>query len=607
MVDILKNGLKWTFIHSPPLRRTPWNAQLHLTPSKLAIYQEVIQSLLNKGAIEEVHNHNSLGYYSILFLRAKPSGEWRPIIDLKDLNKLILNNTFRMESARSIQQAMTQGLWACSIDLTDAYYHVPINEHFRKYLRFAIAGKVYQFVALPFGLVIAPRIFTDVMLEVARVLRTCGVQVHMYLDDWLFKHQDPEALSLQITATLSLLQQLGLIVNLKKSDLTPNQVVEFVGVLYNLQEGRAYPPPKRVEKIKTHIQDFLLNSQKTAGNWVSLLGLLGSVTDQVPLGRLHTRPLQFHLKAHWSLCSQTKLTPVPVTQEMKEHLQWWINTTALEVGVPLQQFTAEATIFTDASTEGWGAHCNGEEIAGKWDLQHNKHSNLLEMKATIQALKFFGPRLQNKQILIATDNTTVLAYINHQGGTKSSSLMEETTSLFEVARKHQIILRARHIPGRLNVLADKLSRENQVLPTEWSLHQETANWIFKELWEPHVDLFATRENHKLPCYVSPIPDESALQVDALSMNWDNMLVYAYPPTGLIQKVIQKLKTHQCRMILIAPHWPTKPWFPELLALKDRPPLQLPLNQHLLKQPGKLVFHQNLQVLNLHAWSLSHGL
>ena len=241
----MKNGLKWTFIHSPPLRRTPWNAQLHLTPSKLAIYQEVIQALLNKGAIEEVHNHNSLGYYSILFLRAKPSGEWRPIIDLKDLNKLILNNTFRMESARSIQQAMTQGLWACSIDLTDAYYHVPINEHFRKYLRFAIAGKVYQFVALPFGLVIAPRIFTDVMLEVARVLRTCGVQVHMYLDDWLFKHQDPEALSLQITATLSLLQQLGLIVNLKKSDLTPNQVVEFVGVLYNLQEGRAYPPPPR--------------------------------------------------------------------------------------------------------------------------------------------------------------------------------------------------------------------------------------------------------------------------------------------------------------------------------------------------------------------------
>jgi hypothetical protein len=265
-------------------------------------------------------------------------------------------------------------------------------------------------------------------------------------------------------------------------------------------------------------------------------------------------------------------------------------------------------LFTDESTERWGAHLEGQEISGVWnDKDKNLHINPLEMMAFGLAVAHFSARLENKQLLVATDNTTVLVYINHQGGTRSRSLMDETNILFLLILKLGITIRARHIPGRLNVLADKLSRRNQTLPTEWSLHPAVLESIWERWHKPMIDLFATKENNKLSLYVSPVPDEYAFAVDALVIPWDNLSLYAYPPTGLISKVVTKLRASACEMILIAPLWPEKPWYPDLLPLLVEPPVQLPLRSDLLKQPHMPVYHQNPKVLNLHAWRLSNKL
>ena len=54
-----------------------------------------------------------------------------------------------------------------------------------------------------------------------------------------------------------------------------------------------------------------------------------------------------------------------------------------------------------------------------------------------------------------------------------------------------ITLRARHIPGCLNVIADRLSRPNQPIITEWSLHLEVVNLIFRLWGTPVVDRSTT--------------------------------------------------------------------------------------------------------------------
>ena len=118
-----------------------------------------------------------------------------------------------------------------------------------------------------------------------------------------------------------------------------------------------------------------------------------------------------------------------------------------------------------------------------------------------------------------------------------------------------------------------------------------------------IDMFATASNTKLPQYVSPIPDPKAWKIDALSIPWEGLDGYAFCPVAILQKLIQKMNTYPCRMIVIAPGWPAMSWFWDLIELSSQPPLSLPLWKNLLTQPHSQYYHQNLPYLNLHAWLL----
>ena len=78
------------------------------------------------------------------------------------LNKYIQNFKFQMETAASISAAVRSADWAISLDLKDAFFHVPIAPWFRRYLRFSLGSRVYQFRTPCFGLSTAPRVFTRV-------------------------------------------------------------------------------------------------------------------------------------------------------------------------------------------------------------------------------------------------------------------------------------------------------------------------------------------------------------------------------------------------------------------------------------------------------------
>ena len=93
--------------------------------------------------------------------------------------------TFSMETPESIRAQMRLLDWAASIDLSDAYYHIPIHPKFRRFLTFCHRGTLWQFRALSFGLSAAPWIFTRVMEEVKKMAAVHGITMHTYIDDWL--------------------------------------------------------------------------------------------------------------------------------------------------------------------------------------------------------------------------------------------------------------------------------------------------------------------------------------------------------------------------------------------------------------------------------------
>ena len=314
-----------------------------------------------------------------------------------------------------------------------------------------------------------------------------------------------------------------------------------------------------------------------------------------PLRATNIRPIQWHLKNNWRVPeSLEKVIPVSKFLHLEE--------SNVLLGQPLHPLKHALQIFTDASKEGWGAHLDEHTARGQWSLPESKlHINHLELKAVFLALKEFQTLVFNKTVLVATDNTTVVAYINKEGGMKSGSLCALLWRILSWCTRQQVTLRARHIPGRLNVIADKLSRLGQTIQTEWSLHPEVFQAVCSRWHQPQVDLFATRFNNKLPQFVSPVPDPQAWAVDALSLSWEDLDPYAFPPAAILGKVVEKLQDYPCnRIILIAPGWPNMPWFWDLVAMSSQIPLCLPSIPNLVSQPFNQVLHRNLSNLNLHA-------
>ena len=234
---------------------------------------------------------------------------------------------------------------------------------------------------------------------------------------------------------------------------------------------RRLPVRPQVGQGQTHTRALADLNRQDQGpvcpvrQFMSLIGLLTATEKQVHLGRLHMRPIQWHLKNNWRVPeSLEKVIPAP--RSLHPHLRWWLEKSNVLPGQPLHPLKHALQIFTDASKEGWGAQLNERTARGTWSIPESKlHINHLELKAVFLALKEFQDLCSNNIVLVATDNTTVVAYIK-EGGMKLGSLCALLGRILSWCTRKQVTLKARHIPGRLNVIADKLSRLGQTIQTE---------------------------------------------------------------------------------------------------------------------------------------------
>ena len=436
-----------------------------------------------------------------------------------------------------------------------------------------------------------------------------AISVFPYLDDWLIKNLIHNSLITHTKICIQTIQSLGFLPNLKKSDLFPAQKFTFIGMEFLTQQNLVRVPADRVQNLILTIKKIMSAKHVSARTFLSLLGKLSAAADLVLLGRLHLRPLQMCLLSVWKPHILLLDHPISINGMIRSHLQWWINPIRFETGTSIHPPDPKFFLYTDASHYGWGAHLELTTLSfhGRWtENQSQLHINMLEMMAIRLALKQAKTFIHHSCIMISTDNTTVVSYINKQGGTHSPNLCVEVWKILNWCLEQDIVIRVRHIPGKFNILADRLSRLDKPIKTEWALDQTVANSVFQMLNFPNVDLFATRFNHRLPLYVSPVQDYKALAIDALSMDWNHLHANAFPPFILIPAVLEKIRQHQCRIVLIAPFWPQQQWFSELLLLLVSAPIHLPLIPRLLTQSKGRFAHQNPPILDLHAWELSNN-
>ncbi|KAL0173136.1 hypothetical protein M9458_033447, partial [Cirrhinus mrigala] len=379
--------------------------------------------LLEKGAIEVVHPAQSeSGFYSRYFLVPKKDGGLRPILDLRHLNQALMKRPFKMLTLKQILSHVRPGDWFLSLDLKDAYFHIQIAPHHRRFLRFAFEGVAYQYTVLPFALSLAPRTFTKCMDAALLPLRQKGIRILNYLDDWLVLAQSEAELHLEC---------LGLRVNLSKSVLHPSRQVSFLGAIFDstqastgnratsgLIQGRSPLPSQEVSK-DARPYGFRVPSART-----------GPAAYAAPSALVETTG---------STSCMASRTPV-----------WkpWSPGKAHN-----GSRGARKAVTTDASNKGWGALCDGNPAFGLWSkAEEGFHINCLETSSMSRPLRL--PARPE-----GTPCTDLLG--QHDCGVlHKSHLFTLVKGLLEWAQLNLASLRAVHVPGRLNQGADLLSRSN---------------------------------------------------------------------------------------------------------------------------------------------------
>ena len=260
------------------------------------------------------------------------------------------------------------------------------------------------------------------------------------------------------------------------------------------------------------------------------------------------------------------------------------------------------TVTTDASDMGWGAVYQGCRAGGPWTLQDTGHINWRELLAAFLGLQTFTSKLQGLTIRLELDNTTAVAYINRQGGTHSAQLCTLAIDIWQWAKRRNLFLYAVHLPGKLNVDADYLSRHVRE-SGDWMLPRSTFRIIQEHCSPLQVDLFAARHNHQLQQYVSWHPDPGAIAVDALSAPnhlWEDG--YLFPPICLVSACLQYVHKQQVqRCVLVAPAWCSQAYFPRLLEMLVELPWRLP-SSVVLNAQGDV--HPLGQQLKLAVWTIS---
>ena len=153
-------------------------------------------------------------------------------------------------------------------------------------------------------------------------------------------------------------------------------------------------------------------------------------------------------------------------------------------------------------------------------LGHRLHINCLELKAVMAGLHNWVSVLQGHQVLIATDNTTVVSYINKQGGTYSLTSLRLLVDLFMWSPAQDIVLRARHIPCRLFARDSGPPIQKQSADIDRVKSPiRNCELNFRALRNSCSGHICHSPQYPTTQFMSLIPQPLALAVDALSQDW----------------------------------------------------------------------------------------
>lgn len=600
VLESITNGLRLEFECFPPISDIP--KTIPMSQQMEAVCESEIRDLLDKKAVTEI-SFGSHRFVCSFFSIPKKNGGFRPIVNLKNLNKFLIYHHFKMESLETVKQILRKGDWIVKLDLKDAYTTVPMYEGHQDFLCFLWKTKMFRFSCLPFGLSSAPRCFTKIMRVVVTFLRRRGIRLIIYLDDFLIMNVSRDKLLEDINIVLVTLKALGFLINLSKSVLTPSKRLEYLGVMLDTESLQFSLPVEKVLNVKLLCSKALSRDKINLRQLASLLGNFNWAIISIPFAQAHYRSLQQiyiseSKRNHYNLNAFCRLS-----SEARHELIWWLNNIDFVNGKRCCPKDPDLLICSDASLSGWGACCDDVNTRGPWtSSESDYHINQLELLAAFYALRSFADHARNIAIRVCLDNATAVSYINKCGGTKSRSLTILARLVSSWCETRNISVEAVYIPGVTNTIADAESRAG-LDASDWKLSLDSFDSI-QSLWSIDTDLFASSWNAQLPKFVSWRPQPAAWRINAFSMSWSDIHGYAFPPFSMIPRCLEKVRKEASDLILIAPIWAGQHWFPSLMEMSTDIPRILWPSPNLLVSPLNFPHPLLDQGLTLAVWKLS---
>ena len=592
-------GFKIPFVSVPVQLMEP--AVKNISASETQILSSLVAEYEKLGAISE-SNEEEGQFVSNIFSTPKSDGSYRLIFNLAPLNEFIDCPHFKLEDYRNVRALIARNDYMAKIDIKHAYFHVPVAVEFRKYLKFRFNSKLYEFTSLPFGLSLAPWLFSKLMKPVVTYLRDGNFINSIFLDDIWLAGSNYENCKANVVATIGLLESLGFVVNYEKSITDPCRVIEYLGLIFDSERFLIRLPEKKMTKILKMCEAALQWSEVSTRRVSVLLGTLISACPGMTYGLLYTRHIALDVTKAlgWE---KNYEAPMRLSAESVDDLRWW-KSNILQASQIIRQDKYNLTIYTDSSRTGWGAKCANKTAYGFWNFEQKRlHINILELLAVEKGLQTFV-KSDGISVLLRVDNITAISYVNRMGGCHCPRLLEVATRIWKWCESRNLWLFASYIKSKHNSVADFESRRAFV-SDDWCLRKDIFMKLCTQLRVPDIDLFATDVSTQCGRFISFRPCPGAAEIDAFTVNWNGLNFYAFPPFVMIPRVLRKIENDRATGILVVPKWPSQSWYPKFVTMCHSKLIEFGPRDDMIYCPYSNRFHPLHKQLRLVAAIVSH--
>eukprot|EP01050_Picozoa_sp_SAG11_P019068 SAG11_NODE_2980_length_2794_cov_7.536549_2_plen_680_part_00 len=551
-------------------------AQVHLAAAAAMCYYGGTPFLVPSVVMPFVH---------IMFAVPKPhSDKWRGVSGLRRFNSWIIPQHFKMEGLHTVRQLIRPRDYLTVIDLRAAYPTMGIHPRYRDYFIYRFRQKWYRYKGAVFGVSSLPRAFTKLLRAPVAFLRSFGIRVIVYLDDLLILAESYVQCAQDTQDVITLLTYLGFVISSKEQvKLIPAQRQVWCGAEICSLTMMFFLPKQKTKDMKRLFRSTAkavrAGKRLILRKWAQVLGVMRATMFAVLPALLWSQGIRRFVnsgisadKACWN-----QLMPMP-PNEVLENLDVWVSKRFDEFnGRSIRPLPVDIQTDSDASgTIGGGMVMRSpQQLEARWhwlphEMKH--HINWKELQTHLQGLQALDLEapglLLNAVIRNRTDNSVSMSYVNRQGG-RVPLLSLAAEALWKWLLDRGLVIRDDFVAGVQNQLADDASRWFLDL-SEWMLKPTLFQRLHRSTrWGPFsVDAFASRVNRQLPRFWSRHADPDAEGcADALRHQWSAHNLWICPPNPMIPRILQKLQVERCqRATLLAPLWPSQPWWPLVLQL-----------------------------------------